>query len=44
LAGAIVLGVARSMVTLSAHVDVFGVGITAIVGAMLVVASWVMSG
>lgn len=44
LAGAIVPGVARSMVTLSAHADVFGVGITAMVGAMLVVASWVMSG
>jgi hypothetical protein len=44
LAGAIVLGVARSMVTLSAHADVFGVGITAMIGAMLVVASWVISG
>ena len=44
LAGAIVPGVAKSMVTLSAHADVFGVGITAMVGAMLVVASWVMSG
>jgi hypothetical protein len=32
------------MVTLSVHADVFGVGITAMVGAMLVVASWVMSG
>jgi hypothetical protein len=44
LAGAIVPGVAKSMVTLSVHADVFGVGITAMVGAMLVVASWVMSG
>jgi hypothetical protein len=44
LAGAIVPGVAKSMVTLSAHADVFGVGITAIVGEMLVVASWVISG
>jgi hypothetical protein len=39
LAGAIVPGVARSMVTLSAHADVFGVGITAMAGAMLVAAS-----
>jgi hypothetical protein len=44
LAGAIVPGVARFVVTLSAHADVFGVGITAIVGSMLVVASSVVSG
>ena len=44
LAGAIVPGVARSMVTLSAHSDAFGVGITAMAGAMLVVASWGMTG
>jgi hypothetical protein len=44
LAGAIVAGVARFIVVLSAHADVFGVGITAVVGSMLVVASWVMSG
>jgi hypothetical protein len=36
LAGAMVPGVARFMVVLSAHADVFGVGITAIVGSMLV--------
>jgi hypothetical protein len=39
LAGAIVPGVARFIVVLSAHADVFGVGITAIVGSMLVVPS-----
>jgi hypothetical protein len=44
LAGAIVPGVARFIVTLSAQADVFGVGITAMVGSMLVPASWVMSG
>jgi hypothetical protein len=43
LAGAIVPGVARSIVTLSAHADVFGVGITVIVGSMLVVPSCVTS-
>ena len=37
-------GVARFIVTLSAQADVFGVGITAVVGSMLVPASWVMSG
>jgi hypothetical protein len=37
-------GVARFIVTLSAHAEVFGVGITAIVGSMLVPASSVMSG
>jgi hypothetical protein len=44
LAGAIMPGVARFIVTLSAHADVFGVGITIIVGSMLVVPSWVMAG
>jgi hypothetical protein len=39
LAGAIVPDVARFIVVLSAHADVFGVGITAIVGSMLVVPS-----
>jgi hypothetical protein len=43
LAGAIVPGVARFIVVLSAHADVFGVGITAIAGSMLVAASCVMS-
>jgi hypothetical protein len=36
LAGIIVAGVARFIVVLSAHADVFGVGMTAIVGSMLV--------
>jgi hypothetical protein len=36
LAGAIVPGVDRLMVTLSAQADVFGVGITPVVGSMLV--------
>jgi hypothetical protein len=44
LAGAIVPGVARFIVTLSAHADVFGVGITVIVGSMLVPASAVTAG
>ena len=39
LAGAIVPGVARFMVVLSAHAGVFGVGITAMVGSMLVAPS-----
>jgi hypothetical protein len=39
LAGAIVPGIARFIVMLSAHVGVFGVGITAIVGSMLVAPS-----
>jgi hypothetical protein len=39
LAGAIMPGVARFIVTLWAHADVFGVGTTAMVGSMLVVAS-----
>jgi hypothetical protein len=43
LAGAIAPGVARFIVVLSAHADVFGVGITAIVGSMLVAASCVTS-
>jgi hypothetical protein len=43
LTGAIVPGVAKFMVVLSAHADVFGVGITAIIGSMLVPASCVMS-
>lgn len=38
LAGAIVPGVAKFIVTLSAHADVFGVG-TVMVGSMLVTAS-----
>src|SRR5712672_3428725 len=36
LAGAIVPGVARFIVMLSAQAEVFGVGITAVVGSMLV--------
>jgi hypothetical protein len=44
LAGVIVPGVARFIVVLSAHADVFGVGITAIVGSMLVPPSCVTSG
>jgi hypothetical protein len=44
LAGAIVPGVAKYIVVLSAHADVFGVGMTAIVGLMLVTPSCVMSG
>jgi hypothetical protein len=43
-AGVIVPGVARFIVVLSAHADVFGVGITAIVGSMLVPPSCVTSG
>jgi hypothetical protein len=39
LAGAIVPGVARFIVMLSAHADVFGVGITPVAGSMLVSAS-----
>jgi hypothetical protein len=35
-AGAIIPGLARFIVMLSAHADVFGVGITAVVGSMLV--------
>ena len=44
LAGAIVPGVARFIVVLSAHADVLGVGITAIVGLMLVSPTCVTSG
>jgi hypothetical protein len=36
LAGAIVLGVDKPIVMLSAQADVFGVGTTAVVGSMLV--------
>ena len=44
LAGAIVPGVDRFMVTLSAQADVFGVGMIVIVGSMLVAPSWVTVG
>ena len=44
LAGAMVLGVARFIVALSAHADVLGVGMTAIVGSMLVSPSCGMYG
>lgn len=44
LAGAIMPGVVRYIVTLSAQADVFGVGITAMAGAMLVPPSCVTSG
>ncbi len=46
LAGAIMPGVAKFIVTLSAQAEVFGVGITAMVavGSMLVSASCAMSG
>jgi hypothetical protein len=44
LAGAIVPGVAKFIVTLSAHADVFGVGTTVIVGSMPVPASSVAAG
>jgi hypothetical protein len=43
LAGAIVPGVDRFIVTLSAQADVFGVGMIVIVGSMLVAPSWVTS-
>jgi hypothetical protein len=42
-AGAIMPGVARFIVVPSTHADVFGVGITVMVGSMLVPASWVTS-
>jgi hypothetical protein len=42
LAGAIVPGVARFIVVLSAHAGVFGVGMTVIVGSMLVSPSCAM--
>jgi hypothetical protein len=44
LAGGIVPGVAKFIVMLSAHADVFGVGITVIVGSMLVLASCATAG
>lgn len=44
LAGAIEPGVARLIVVPSAHADVFGVGIIATVGSMLVPPSCAMSG
>jgi hypothetical protein len=44
LAGVIVPGVARFIVTLSAQADVFGVGTTLVVGSMLVPASCVTAG
>ncbi len=43
LAGVIVPGVDRLIVTLSAQADVFGVGTIVIVGSMLVAPSWVTS-
>jgi hypothetical protein len=44
LAGAIMPGVAKFIVMLSAHADVFGVGMTAaVVGSMLVPPSWATS-
>jgi hypothetical protein len=45
LAGAIVLGVARLVIVVfSAHAEVFGVGITPVVGSMLVSASTATAG
>ena len=44
LAGAIMPGVARFIVVLSAHAVVFGVGATVIVGSMLVPPSSVIAG
>jgi hypothetical protein len=44
LAGGIVPGVARFIVMLSAHADVFGVGITFVAGSMLVEARSVTAG
>ena len=43
MAGVIMPGVARFIVVPSAHADVFGVGITVMVGSMLVPASGVTS-
>jgi hypothetical protein len=43
-AGAIIPGLARFIVMLSAHADVFGVGITAMVGSILVSPSCVTTG
>lgn len=44
LAGAIIPGAARFIVMLSAHADVFGVGITVVVVSRLVATSCGMSG
>jgi hypothetical protein len=44
LAGAIIPGVARFIVMLSAHAEVFGVGIAVVVGSRLVATSCGMSG
>lgn len=44
LAGAIMPGVARFIIMLSAHADVFGVGTTVVIGSMLVAASSVTAG
>jgi hypothetical protein len=44
LAGAIMAGFARFMLTLSLHAAEFGVGITAMVGSMLVPASTAVAG
>ena len=44
LAGAIIPGAARYVVMLSAHAEVFGVGITVVVGSRLVSTSCGMSG
>jgi hypothetical protein len=44
LAGAIIPGVARFIVMLSAHAEVFGVGITDVVESRLVATSCGMSG
>lgn len=43
-AGAIAPGVARFIVVFSAHADVFGVGITVMVGSMLVLPNSEMTG
>jgi hypothetical protein len=44
LAGAIIPGMARFIVMLSAHAEVFGVGITVVVESRLVATSCGMSG
>ena len=44
LAGAIIPGFARLMLTLSLHAAEFGVGITVMVGSMLVPASSMITG
>jgi hypothetical protein len=44
LAGAIISGVARVMVMLSVQADAFGVGITVVVGSMLVPPNSVITG